>query len=174
MTIELLIALTALALSLLSYLTARKALKITEKEHQDKNLGITPYLVDAFKWVAPDTKKLIFFAVTYTNKSSSPNTLSKTDLIIEYYSDNNEIHTAKIDPAFFEYDEMPINSAEVISLPVNLNPKSTISGWLSFHLNSFLGEKLIKSYKLVSTTSDNKDVTLTHNILREITNENAR
>lgn len=161
-------ALVSLLISVWGNCVARRALKISETEHLDKYKEVVGYLINGFKW--NDSEHIYAsFAVSYTNKSSSPNSFKDLVLEIEYYDAEGGFNKAKLSPLV---GVMPVDLKEnrkELNVPINLPPKETRSGWMTFQLPAAEGRKFhIDSYRLVATSTADKNTTLESYILQSV------
>ena len=172
------IALAALGLSFgslivafLSYLSSRKALKLSEHEVSERKLPIIPYLIDCFVFYQ-GSEKFCSFAVSYTNQSSSPATFASLTLEVEFVDNEQTPGKAVIEP---HLDVEPLGLAsgyKKLKIPVNLPPKETVTGWVSFNLpaNQDRGFQ-INSYRVVGRSPGGGETELHAYLMRLVKDE---
>lgn len=165
-------ALLSLLISVRGHCVAKRALKISETEHQDKYKEVIGYLISGFKWRASE-QIYASFAISYTNNASYPNSFKDIVLEIEYYDADGIFNKAKLSPCV---EVMPVElrgKRQDMDVPINLPPKETKSGWMSFQLPVAEGRKFnIDVYRIVATSTAGTNTTLESYILKSIiTNE---
>jgi len=144
--------------------SAKRALKIAEIAHEEAHQEIKVYLINSFK-IEHNQNRYAAFNVSYMNTSTSSNTLSKIELNISYHDDKDERKNSynvilnSSDEKLYDYD--------LIKIPVNLAPRSTISGWINFKLPKLLTDKNIDVYNLISISANNEKIQLETTILNE-------
>lgn len=129
--------------------TAKRALTIAEDDANSKKEDIKTYLINSLRWDDGEAN-FVSFAVSYTNGSNSPNTIARVELII--YAFNSSGHGTQI--LLLPVHNTPENSEfSKISIPLNLPPRTSTSGWLTFQLPSPTVQKLIiDRYEISATT----------------------
>lgn len=165
------IAALSLIIAILSLFNSRKAVAIAKADYDEKKLSIKPYLIDSFTFVQSNNE-YCFFAISYTNQSSSPQSFQKLELIIEFV-DSNGIHSkASTGPCNDVHPSSVQPSYEKLKTPLNLQPKETISGWLTFKIPKTCSQKLdIERYTVQGITADGQNVNAESIILRHVENE---
>jgi hypothetical protein len=156
--ISLLSALAALASAYWAWSssrTAKRALRLAEKDADSKEEKITPYLINSVKWFK-EGRSFISFACSYTNGASVPTTLSKIDLIVYTFDLAGRgqeilVSSTRKEPNDSEFSLLPV--------PLNLEPRATASGWLTFELPVATLENLIIDRYEISATSWSGDRT---------------
>jgi len=167
-------ALTAATLSLLvsikGYFVAKKSLQISEMDHQDKNREIIGYLIRNFTWT-DNTETFATFAVSYTNNSSTPNSFKDITLEIEYHDSSKTINRVKTPPITRALPENLRDTYEELKTPINLSPKETKSGWMTFQIPK-LGELKphIEAYRIIATSTAEKTTILESYIMTMVSN----
>lgn len=167
-SLGLIVSFFAFILSYKSYSIARKSLNISEQQHNERSLGMQLYYMDAYKW-RKENEVFVSFALRFTNKSTLSNTISKTELHIEYHDKSNVIGKVKVQPDTLV---TPVNLkkyADVINHPLCLAEKSAKSGWVTFKIPSYLKDQLtIDLYKVVSESIDNDKLVIETHIINEV------
>ncbi len=155
------IALFALVASLVSiliagrsYALAKRSFYLTKKEHDEKYQEISVYLIEAIDWNR-DNVQYHSFAVSYTNKATAPNSLKEIELELECYDDAGSVYKIKVPP---ELSMPPVGLTgkyEELTIPLNLNARTTESGWLTFKSPLTKKNKLkVDVYRINGVTSD--------------------
>ena len=153
-------ALAASALSLLvsikGYCVAKKTLKLSMIDHQDKYKDVIGYLIRGFKW-ANNKDIYAAFAISYTNNSSTPNSFKDIVLEIEYYDENRVFNKAKLLPSPIVLPSNLKESHDELKVPVYLSPKETKSGWVTFQIPK-IGDKEINvdTYRVIASSTAEK------------------
>lgn len=88
--ISLCIALLALVVSIADFFLARRSIKHSEREADEKNPNLIPYLIDGFAF-AFKSHKVFAFYFSVSNRSSNNNAISQLDLKILYSQDNHNM-----------------------------------------------------------------------------------
>lgn len=154
-----------------SYQNSRMALQITEAEFEDKNKSIQAYLIDSFSF-HKETKKYCSFAISYTNIASSPQSFASLELELEFFDEDGVYGKAIVPP---DSDVVPLgisNEYKVFCVPLNISPKETVSGWITFLLPLSTHKKFrIDSYKVIGKTAQGKESYVDSYLIRTVQNE---
>ncbi len=153
-------ALAASALSLLvsikGYYVAKKSLKLSIIDHQDKYKDVIGYLIRNFKWTH-NKNTYATFAISYTNNSSTPNSLKDIVLEIEYYDENRVSNKAKLLPSTIVLPSNSRESHDELKVPMYLSPKETKSGWITFQIPKIGDKKIdVDIYRVIATSTAEK------------------
>lgn len=169
--IAVVIAFGSMLLAGRSYTVSKKALKLSQADHEEKKLPVIPYLIDSFTF-SKDNERYCAFSVSYTNESSAPQSLKVLDLEVGFV-DEEGISGNAISP--LEEDISPTGISEdykKLCAPLNLSPKETISGWATFKIpRSSHRRYTINSYCVVGKSVDGKIVRVESYLLRHHTDE---
>ncbi|WP_142764521.1 hypothetical protein, partial [Klebsiella pneumoniae] len=84
----------ALIASIFSYFVSKKSLKITQQQHDERELDIILYFIEAYKW-QKEKDMYISFALRVTNQATLTNSIPKLELTIEHHDENNIIRKVK-------------------------------------------------------------------------------
>ncbi|MBD3657600.1 hypothetical protein [Marinobacter sp.] len=167
----LLISFGSLLVAFLSYLSSRKALKLSEQEAAERKLPVISYLIDCFAFHRKQSK-FASFAVSFTNQSSSPKTFTSIALEVEFVDQEGVSGKAiaepdlTIEPAGLSY------GYKKLQIPVNLPPKETVTGWISFQLpKKNEREFKINSYRIVGRSVDGGESEVCAYLLRLVKDE---
>lgn len=156
MTLELKISLLSVAAALgsaywawSSSRIAKRALELAEKEADSKEERVTPYLVNSIRWTDAG-KDFISFACSYTNGANVPTTLSKIDLVVHAFHISGRGEEILISPTNKEPNDSEFS---LLPVPLNLEARATLSGWLTFQVPSaVLKDLVIDRYEIVATS----------------------
>jgi hypothetical protein len=162
-SIELLISGVALMISLLSLSiswrqssTAKGTYEVTLRESNEKSLEIEAYLIEGVRWHTIKEKQLyVSFAISFVNKASAPNSISRADLEITCaYSTGKP--TKIILPSENPIEPIPWFSAlENIVGPIDVAAKSTVEGCLSYRVpETVVQNGNILKYRFVGKTAN--------------------
>ena len=180
MTTETQIALVSAIAAIISALmawhsaaTARSTLKLAEADNKEKHETIKPYLIDGVCWQNDKLESFVSFACSFTNAANAPNTIVRMDLNVHAYDEEGNLSQVILDPII--EDTPSLWDLKKLPVPLNLEPRSTISGWISFKLPTHLVTKRrIDKYKIVSTTSLGKRAIVESYLLRRLTNDDRQ
>jgi len=149
----LLVAVLSLLVAVGGYCVARKALKMSEADHKDKYKDVVGYLIKCFKWM-DGSEVYAAFAISYTNKSSSPNSFKSIVLEVEYYDAKRVFNKVNISPDTVALPASFRGEYEELKAPVNLSAKETVSGWITFKLPKVEGVKFhVDVYRVVAVSA---------------------
>lgn len=165
------VALFSLVIAGLSYANSRKALKITQYDHQEKFRSIQSYLVQSFSFTHHQ-RKYCSFAITYSNLASQGQSISTIDLEIEGFDANG----------LFNRLILPINSAVIpkglaegyrkIVPPLNLSAKESVSGWVTFALPRETDVRIrIEQYKVIGKLPTGENCEVISHIMQMVSDE---
>lgn len=161
-------SLFSLLISIRGHYIAKRAMVIAETDHQDKYKEIIGYLINGFKWTEGE-KAYASFAVSYTNNASHPNSFKDIVLEIEYYGAGRVFNKAKFPPSV---GVLPVNlrdNWENLKAPINISPKETKSGWITFQLPYIDGRRInIETYRIIATSASEKTTIVESYILKSV------
>ena len=147
--------------------TAKKALHLAEIEFKEKHSDINTYLIDSMTWVAKEGDRHFSAACLFSNSSSSPVTILRIELVLHIYSPSEDAAKIKIDPYQIEIT-LPLNLPQMLS-PINLAPRTTISGWLTFKIPKHVAStKRIDHYEIVGVESTGKQSTISAYVVKQV------
>lgn len=165
------ISLLSLFVALFGYFVSRKALRMSEQDFEEKRYSVQAYLIDSFNFKS-EHKKYCTFAISFTNKSSSPRSFSRLELEVEFVDDEGILGKAYSVP---DETKSPLGlNAEYqkLNTPINMAPKETISGWVTFPLPMSSHRKFrIKSYKVSGKTLDGHEASVESFLMRFVEDE---
>lgn len=165
------VSLGSLLLAFFSYLSSRKALRLSEQEIAERKLPIISYLIDCFVFYQ-DGEKFCSFAISYTNQASSPRTFSSLSLEAEFV-DSDQVSGKAISEPNLNVEPPGLSYGyKKLEIPVNLPPKETVTGWVSFKLpNGPDREFHVNSYRVVGRSPDGGEAELYAFLMRLVKDE---
>jgi hypothetical protein len=164
------IASVALIVSFLSYQIAKKTQRLSELDYSEKNKSVKAYLIDSFMFSAEE-KKYCSFAISYTNQSSTPKSFSSLELMIEFYDQEGILGKAISDPIDIQIAQELMGRYQRLKVPVNLMPKETISGWVTFDLPLSTKRKFrIESYHVIGKYEGEQKAIVNAYLIRKVKN----
>jgi hypothetical protein len=165
------VATGALLIALISLLFTVRAYYLSKKEHHEKYQEIIGYLINAFKW-EQESQEYVSFAVSYTNKASSPNSFNEALLEIEYFDNDGFANKARLSPQISQLPSSHTNELDELIFPLNIGPKESYSGWLTFLLPTSNFKKFhIDSYKILTTTPSGEQTTIKTYLIKKVMND---
>ncbi|CAG0943832.1 hypothetical protein BROC_02420 [Candidatus Brocadiaceae bacterium] len=165
--ISLCIALLALGVSIGDFFLARRALKISEMEAEERNPNLIPYLIDGFV-LAFKSYKIFAFYFSVSNRSSNSNAISQLDLKILYNQDDHNMGNLlfRHDKTFEQGLNLPSHAS--FSIPVEIGAHQTVTGWGLFKVTEkILENKTIDNYKILIRDSHDVGVQLNPILIQE-------
>ncbi|WP_146218532.1 hypothetical protein [Pseudomonas sp. RW409] len=163
-------AILSLLISYYSSNIARRALKIAEEDHKEKHSTLSTYLINGTMWDTNDKIRFVAFSFSISNSANAPKTITQTDLHLHVYDRAGRTHEITLKPT--NKHPTHIDSSKIIEPPINLNARTTISGWLIFEIPRRITETLsIDKYELAFTTSSGERSSLESFLLMRFTNE---
>lgn len=180
MTTEIAIAIASCLAAIMSALmawhsaaTAKIALKLAETDHREKHDILKVYLIDGACWQSDLAENYVAFACAFTNSANAPNTVVRIDLIVHAYDEEGNLSKAVLHPIAQETPSLW--DLKTLSVPINLEPRSTVSGWISFKVPKHLiNKKKIDKYELASVTSLGERAIVESYLLRRLRNDNRQ
>ena len=165
--LALLVSVMALIASIFSYFVSKKSLKLTQQQHDERELDITLYFIEAYKW-QKEKDMYISFALRVTNQATLTNSIPTLELTIEHHDENNIIRKVKLSPTT---SVTPLNlkdHTDILHLPLNISPKSAQTGWVTFLIPKAMDEYMIDLYKITAETINKKTSSIDTHIINEI------
>lgn len=180
MTAEAIIVLVSAVAAVISALmawhsaaTARSALKLAEIDHREKHDSLKAYLIDGTCWQNEQAEDYVAFACSFTNSANAPNTIVRIDLVVHAYNGEGNLSHAILDPIIQETP--PLWDLKTLSVPINLEPRSTVSGWISFKMPKHLvTSRRVDKYEIASVTSLGERAVVESYLLRRLKNDNRK
>lgn len=165
--ISLCIALFALLISIGDFFLARRALKFTEMEADERNPNLIPYLIEGFA-LNFKNHKIFAFYFSVSNRSNNSNAISELDLQILYTQDDHNMGNLlfRNEKAFEQGLNLPNHPP--FSIPTEIGAHQTITGWGLFKVTKgILKEKNIEEYKILIRDSHAIEVQLNPILIQE-------
>jgi hypothetical protein len=131
---------------------AKRALAITERDHLEKHESVRANLIDGVSWQNDKGEHFVSFACSYLNSANAPNSIAKVDLIVEAYDGTGMLSKAILDP--YVQDVPSMWNLKKLPIPLNLETRSTVSGWITFKLpKQLVTNRRIEKYQVISMTT---------------------
>lgn len=152
-----------------NHLVSKRALGISEQQHDFLKANISAYLADSFRSYNSDLKQEKYiFSIAYTNKSHVPDCIVEVVLEVFYTNSQNRVSSLS--------SRHEINSGHWLSggaqpalVPMVLPPRASVTGWFVFEMNPIAGGYgSVKKYRVVARNSIGEEVGVQSYILREI------
>jgi hypothetical protein len=108
-----------------------------QMDRNDKECGLQAYLIDSILWSEASGQRGIAMACTLTNLASIPNSVAAAELhVYEYQTSGTPLKLIlrpgnAASPVEWDIQRFPV--------PTNLDPRASVTGWLSFHLPHAFG-----------------------------------
>lgn len=153
--------------------TAKRALKLAEADHREKHDSLKVYLIDGTCWQNDQCDDYVAFACSFTNGANAPNTVVRIDLNVYAYDEEGTLSQAILQP--LGQGSPSLWDLKPLLVPINLEPRSTISGWVTFKVPKHLiMKKRIDKYEIASVTSLGERAIVESYLLRRLSNENRQ
>lgn len=147
--------------------SAAKSLALMQKDRSDKEMGLHAYLVDTALFARPASKRSIALASILTNLASVPNSVSAAELHVYEYQTSGVPLKLILRPSNVDVTT-PWNFPRFI-VPVNLDPRSSASGWLVFDLPDAFGfERAIDKCELLFSSAIGERASVETYLLKEV------
>lgn len=135
--------------------SAKRSAELARNDLAERMKGVQAYLVNGIQWAQPDQKEIVAISCTITNLSSLPNTIVRTELTLHEYEGTGEASKLMLPPS--KIDNPPGQALQHFEVPINLAPRTTVSGWLCFVMpNAFAKSKTIDKYELSFVDSNGR------------------
>jgi hypothetical protein len=137
-------------------------------DRSDKEMGLHAYLVDtALLKQAEDNQRVVALAFTLTNLASVPNSISAAELHVYEYQTSGVPLKLILRPSQCDAS-IPWDSAH-LTVPVNLDTRSSTSGWLAFVLpDAFGAERVIDKCELLFSSAVGEQASVETYLLKEV------
>lgn len=144
---------------------SKRMLRLAEYDASDKKEAVSSYLINSMRWKDSEGGEYASFACSFTNGSMAPSTIHRMDLIIHAFDLSGRGCKTLISPV----SKMPAAAEfELLNLPLNLSPKTTISGWLTFMVEySRFNGQIIDRYEVSGVMSSGQRVGVSCHILMD-------
>ena len=146
---------------------AAKSLALMQQDRNDKEKGLHAYLIDNAIFMQPSDKRSIAMACTLTNLASVPNAISAAELHVYEYQPSGVPLKLILRPSNVE---LPIPwDLGRFATPINLEPRSSKSGWLAFVLPDAFGvERVIDRCEILYSSAVGERASVETYLLKEI------
>lgn len=137
--------------------TARRALKLSERQESRREPRLDLYLNDSMAWRTPaDGSRLFGFHMQIANPTDRRTTITESDLLVTYSRDD-VMMTVKVPHTRENEYSRPEGSVTALDLPLVLNANSAVMGWLLFRIpDDLTGGNPIERYDV--TVRDLHDI----------------
>lgn len=145
--------------------TARRALALTEEDAISKREALKPDLINSLRWQRGDCE-YISISCSYTNSSSYPTTIERIELVAHGFDLSGAGSQLRLSPE----NETPDRSDfSLLALPLNLQARATLSGWITFRLpKTWITRYIVDKYELVATTWSSQKIAIeTHIVMKQ-------
>ena len=158
----------ALLVSMASFMTARKSMKMNQQDFLDKRRSLQMYLVQGAK--RKRNKKIqAEFLLSFSNPATAPQTIVDVDLDLKYIDRVNHIHSVLLKPL---PPEKPNLGRNAIVTPFKLDARDAVTGWVTFDLvDRIIDEMKIERYKIVAKTQEGENLSIDVHLLMEVLND---
>ena len=135
--------------------SAKRSADLAQNDLTERTKGVQAYLVNGVQWTQLDKREIVAISCTLTNLSSLPNTVIRTELTLHEYEDTGEASKLMLQPC--RIDDPPGQVLQHFEVPINLAPRTTVSGWLCFVMpTAFAKSKTIDKYELSFVDSNGR------------------
>lgn len=150
--------------------SAKKSLEIAVDDHRERHENIHAELIDGFSWETADKMKMVAFVCSLVNRATAPNTIKSIELHVHEFDDHDG-QTSKLILRPVPSDAPSVRNLQPFSLPLNLDPRSATSGWVSFHVpDNFAKGKLIDRYEITFLDAIGHRKSVNQYLIRKIEN----
>lgn len=148
--------------------TARRALALTEEDAVSKREALKADLINSLRWEHTGSE-YISISCSYTNSSSYPTTIERIELVVYGFDLAGAGSQLRLQPD----NKVPEGSDfSLLVLPLNLQARTTSSGWITFRLpKSWITRYIVDKYELVATTWSGQKVAIETHIVMKQENE---
>jgi hypothetical protein len=147
-----LLALASAVFAASSAKSARRSADLAEREQAERTKSLQAYLVDTAGYKGPDHEEVVAMCGTIANLASQANTVLRTQLVVHEYATSGEPSRLVLSPV--EDIDPPGATLKRLAVPLNLQARSTATGWLTFVIpENFVSSKTLDKYELIFTDS---------------------
>jgi hypothetical protein len=169
-------AIAAAASALFAWLssrTASRALKLAEQDHMERHAGLSVYLIDGVRCTPRADEQLVAFACSVSNQANAPMAISRIELHVHAFDTDGRVSCVVLTPSPAIVKPFPDLSA--LPVPLNLQPRTTASGWLCYRIPERVARVLtIDKYELAFISSTGDRTTLSQYLLRNLSDANTK
>ncbi len=149
--------------------TAERALEIAQSDHRERHAGFAAYLIDGIAWDDDDQDRLVAFACSVSNASSSPISIARVDLHLHVVTDDGTATRIVLAPQ--SSGAPTIWDLKALQIPLNLDAKATASGWLGFKIPTRVSDTMtIDKYEVVFQRASGERESVEMYLLQRIQN----
>jgi hypothetical protein len=146
--LPIIISIIAIGLSIADFVIAKRALRISQIDFEERKPNLVPYLINGFSLIFPDYKIYAFY-ISVSNRSNNDNGIAEINLKIEFAQEINNLGNL-----LFQHDDSLVEkiilpSNHPFSMPVEIGAHKTVSGWVLCKASkSILQSKTIENYRI--------------------------
>lgn len=149
--------------------SAAKSLALSIIDHRERHESVQAQLIDGVAWNTETNECMVAFACNLTNQAVAPNTILSIELHVTEYVDTGETTKLILTPTLNQAPSPSDFQLQPFPSPLNLSPRSTISGWVTFRIpDHFAESKQIDKYKVVFNSSLGQRASVEQFLIRKI------
>ena len=147
---------------------SKKSYKLSKKSYTDKQANFNLYLIDSFRWIVPDSKKILLFHCTINNISESKSSY-KCVLSIEYIREDNSVSRVILEHNPKLLDFIKNKSLTPFPIDIRIEEKGIESKWFVFEQPSIISKELrIEKYLISLSDPEYNTETIECYMLKDI------
>ncbi|MDI9247704.1 hypothetical protein QMZ25_03795 [Stenotrophomonas sp. RS-48] len=131
---------------------AKRALALAQAEADQNQEGITAELIRALKWQR-NGSSFMSISCSVNNSSKSPTVVNRMELMIHFF-DPSGIGNKMLLPSCASSPSGSDFSR--LEQPLNIQPRSAVSGWVSFDISQLPEGSKVERHEMVGTTWSGK------------------
>lgn len=152
---------------------AKSALKIAEADFQEKKSGLQAYLIEGISIDNESQETITAFACTLSNHSSSPMSITRCDLHIHAWCDEEQIFEYILQPHMQATQD--VWDSPPISIPLYLNAKETKSGWIAYKIPERIKKEMsIDKYEIQFMQAEGRKTSIETHLIQRIKNADSK
>jgi hypothetical protein len=163
----------ALLLSVLNFVTSRRALRISEQQEARRKPSVVAYLQDGY--IAAGVKpgsRVYAILVSLSNRSDNNNAIAQTMLLLTYVKDSGTQLTIKVEAEIEPPNAFANKSANHLRIPIRIDAHQAVSGWCFFVVDDAILEgSLIDRTQVAFIDTHGNETTIEPLIIREYGND---
>ena len=161
------VALSSAFIAWLSLRVSRHALKLATTDHDDKHRHFSAYLIDGLGYAKTPDQRIVAFACSLSNMATAPLSIVRADLHVYAFDDTGMVSEIILVPA--SDSAAPFPDLNPLALPLNLAPRATVSGWITYLIPERLSRlRVIDRYELAFLSSMGEQTRIVQYLLRNI------
>ena len=161
------VALSSAFIAWLSLRVSRRALKLATTNHDDKHRHFVAYLIDGLGYAKTADQRIVAFAYSLSNVVTEPLSIVRADLHVYAFDDTGMVSEIILVPA--SDSAAPFPGLSPLVVPLNLAPRATTSGWVTYSIPERLSRlRIIDRYELAFLSSTGEQARLVQYLLRNI------